>query len=220
MEVNTNQTIPSTPTKNPEPSDTNPLTKKKINILFIVVPVIILFLIVIGVLGYLYINLNRKYQNLQKDNNELQTELEKLTEYEQTLNEYENQIATLTSEKDSLISDKDQLTDEKNLLTDENNGLEKEKEALETLVNDYKTKIANIRKYNDFHDYVYYLIATKGFAGFTEAEYQTARAKASATGNKELVAIVDQIWYEHAGNPSEKFAAMMDEVIEGIYDNL
>lgn len=177
-----------------------------------------LFIITLGTFGYIYSGLNADNNRLKNINDELETQIEENqissdTEFQAKVDEYEAQIDDLEEENASLVSDKTTLGNEKA-------GLQTEIIGLNTQINTLTQKQANIRLYNDFLDYVYYLISMHGFVGFSEDEYNTARQKAAVTGNQDLVAVIDAMWYEGNGDPTTKFAAMMKEVIDGIYENL
>lgn len=126
----------------------------------------------------------------------------------------------LEDEKRNLEQENDTLRQEKKDLEEEIVTLEEQNTTLEAEVEDYKAKQAQIKAYNDFDEYVFYVVGIHGgFINLTEAEYQTARTKAEATGDQDLVAAVDSAWNDTHISQIIRFVNVMNEVIGGIDEN-
>ncbi len=180
----------------------------------IVIPVLILLMLIsaIGVISYLYYKKYNDYKSLYDEKIRVQNQLEE--EKNKTAVDYEDQI-------EELNSDIDTLTDEKDVLNTEKEALEEDKTELESSVSSYQTKQANISKYVNFLDYVYYVVGVHGgFSGLTEAEYQTARSKAQATGNANLVSAVDSAWNDTEVDQMVRFLNVITTAQNGIKANL
>jgi len=218
-----------------EESSMKPKEKKKMPKILYAIPIGILFLITIGVLSYLYLDkkndfkaLQSEKQSLQGEKQSLETELEKYVNYEETIAEYEETIADnakeikkLKSDIKKLKSQKSTLTSEKDSLTAENTQLEQDKQTLETQITEYEQKQATIALYNDFLSYTIDVVQLHGgFVNLTEAEYQTARQKAQATGDNDLVSAVDSAWNDTDIDQVTRFVSVLDAVSDGVAANL
>lgn len=96
-----------------------------------------------------------------------------------------------------------------------------EKTALEKQVNDNKAGSAKIKAYNEFSKYLNSVIEVHGgYSGWTEAEYQTARTKAQATGDSSFVTTIDWAWHRTDIDPTTRMIRVLKEVAEGIDSGL
>ena len=99
-------------------------------------------------------------------------------------------------------------------LTDENT----------TLKEQITTKDAGIAKanaYNAFFKYETAVIkAHSGFSGWTEAEYQTGRVKAQATGDTSFVNLIDWAWNRTDIDQVVRIIAVWEATAKGIEDNI
>lgn len=173
----------------------------------IFIPLVLLcsiFLISSIVLSLLYLRTNNEIdskkeevKSLEDDKKELEEEIEsletnikELEDVAEIKDEYEKEISQLEGQIENYISE----------------------EA------SYKNKLSKINLYNIVHHYIYDLvIAHSDGTPITEAEYQTTRAKAEATGDTTLVSAVDNAWYNRDGQPAVRFGGMMWEIVDGIY---
>ena len=187
-----------------------PKDPKKVKWVYIISAslICIFFLGTIGVSSYLLYKLNKENNSLKSDKATLEQQVE---EYKSSSSkeseEYEKQIAELEA---AAVLLNEQITT-----------LTSEKDSLNIEVDDYEKKQTNIKAYNDFNKYVYYVVGIHGgFINLTEAEYQTARSKAVATGNQTLVDAVDTAWTDTGTSQIIRFVNVMNAAIDGINANL
>jgi cell division protein FtsB len=184
----------------PFPGKKNPATEEKSNpkkgSIFIKIILAFLILILIagnGVLGFLYYKKVNAYKSLKDEKQALEEDKE------DTRSDLESENTELESENAELLE---------------------EKTTLEEEVADYEEKQETIKAYNDFNAYVYYVIGIHGgFINLTDAEYQTAKSKAEATGDADLVAAVDSAWNDKSISQMIRFVNVMNAAIEGIDEN-
>ena len=194
-----------------------PKTKKKISFkrilkygIFIVL--IITLVATSGVFGYLYYKKYEEYKALTTEKARVEQALE--DEKQKTAADYQAQIDEQEEEITSLTEDNETLEGEKETL-------EGEKTTLEDSVSSYLAKLAKIGKYINFLDYVYYVVGVhNGFNNLTDAEYQTAKAKAQATGDSNLVTTVDTAWNDVGGDQMVRFLNVVTAAQNGIKANL
>lgn len=166
------------------------------------------FIVIISISGYIIYKLNKNNNSLKSDKAALEQQIEEYkTSSTKTSEDYEKQIADLEA---AAVLLNEQITT-----------LTSEKDSLSSEVDDYEKKQANIKAYNDFNKYVYYVVGIHGgFINLTEAEYQTARSKAVATGNQTLVDAVDTAWTDTGTSQIIRFVNVMNAAIDGINANL
>lgn len=194
---NTDQHLPKTE-KETSVKPKQPVKEKKkfpwITILLLCFTLLVMVIAV--VMGYLYFTNRETYSNLLSEKNSL-----------------EDQIEQLQQEKNA-------ITEENATLEEEKTSLEEENASLESEITGYEAIQAQIKAYNDFDEYVFYVVGIHGgFINLTEDEYQTARSKAEATGDEDLVAAVDSAWNDTHISPIIRFVNVMNAVIEGIDEN-
>jgi len=194
-----------------------PKTKRKISFKRILkygifVMLIITLVATSGVFGYLYYKKYEEYQALTTEKARVEQALE--DEKQKTAADYQAQIDEQEEEITSLTEDNETLTGEKETL-------EGEKTTLEDSVSSYLAKLAKIGKYINFLDYVYYVVGVhNGFNNLTDAEYQTARSKAQATGDSSLVSAVDSAWNDTEVDQMIRFLNVITTAQNGIKANL
>ncbi len=99
--------------------------------------------------------------------------------------------------------------------------LNTQKTALETENKEMTDGIAVANAYNEFFKYMNSVIETHGgYSGWTENEYQTARAKAQATGSSGFVSTVDWAWHRTDIDPTTRILKVLQEIASGIENAL
>ena len=99
--------------------------------------------------------------------------------------------------------------------------MQKEKGELEEQIKTTNDKLAKIKAYNEFFKYLNYVIEIhEGFSGWTEAEYQTARTKAQATGDQDFVDLIDWAWNEESVDPLIRIIKVLKAIVSGIESGL
>lgn len=130
------------------------------------------------------------------------------------------------------ISEKDQKIAEQNLeiiklnksqSTNETSTSELQKTNAK-LVEENDNLKAGIKKalaYNDVFKYITAVIRTHGgFSGWTDAEFNTGKTKAEATGDANFVSTINWAWYEVSVPVVDRVTRVWDEIAAGIENNL
>ncbi len=170
----------------------DPVKSKRIFILMLILTIFFfLTSAVLGVMDYW------KYQSARTEKQELERRLE-------------NAAADLQKQISKLEQDKKDLAKEKL-------DLEKENSALKGQVASFNAKLNKVKTYNDCLNYVYTLIGIhNGFSDWTDAEYQTGRVKAQATGDSNLVSTIDWAWNSSTTDPIVRLVAVLKALSDGI----
>lgn len=112
-------------------------------------------------------------------------------------------------------------TSDKETLTAENTRLIKDKADLTTENTSLKAGKAKALAYNEFFKYLNTVIEThNGFSGWTDAEFQTGKTKAEATGDISFVSTVNWAWYETSIDPTIRVIRAWKEIVSGIQNAL
>ncbi len=120
----------------------------------------------------------------------------------------------LLSDKQSLES---RLAITKTMTTTPTATVDKEKVELKKEVASYKAGREKITAYNDFFKYMNQIVEThNGFSGWTDAEFQTGKSKAEATGDTDFVSKVDWAWYETSVDPLQRALGVWKSIADGI----
>jgi|GEM_PF-2433993 len=177
-------------------------------LLFLIVLVgMLVSLIGLSAFAYLYYGQREDSKDLGNENSSLQDEIEELEEQQDT------QVRDLLIQIEDLQATVAALEEDKVALQKSEADLKKSEAS-------YKSKAAQARQYNDvlgaLHDTI---VRHNGFSGWTEAEYQTGRSLALATGDQGLVDAVDDAWHDLDGDPVLRVARVLKEIIDGIYAN-
>jgi len=99
--------------------------------------------------------------------------------------------------------------------------LEKEKSNLEGQISSLKSKIKKANAYNEFYKYLNSVIEThSGYTGWTDAEFETGKQKAEATGDAPFVSTVNWAWYETSVPPYDRVLRTQKEIASGIENAL
>jgi len=168
--------------------------RKSKNVFIIMLVVSIVLFLGLAVLGYLFWQKNKSYTSLLVEKKTL-----------------ESQYSLISKDTVKQIAD----------LKTENANLKKENETLTASNKDKTTKMAKAKAYNDVLAYLIQIIqAHNGLNGWTEAEYQTGRAKAVATGDQSFIDIIDWAWNNQAIDQVERLTKVMDAMADGINSNL
>lgn len=178
-------------------------------IIFLIIFLVISF-ITSGVLIYLYYKQRKEANSLKDTSASLTAQVSSL----------EEQLADASLSSSEYLDSIDQLDSDLEEQEKDNNDLKADKAQLQEEIDDYEQKQANIKAYNDFFSYLHYLINLRGFDDYTEAEYNTAIAKAQATGDQGLVDAVNALASAPVGERTDEFATVLNEVTTGINDNL
>ena len=180
----------------------DPLKTKKV--LKIILVVAGLSLIGNGVLGYFYYKENKNSKNLvvQKQN-------------------MENQKNDLQKQIDDQFKDLEKSDEELNKTLDdlekENESLKSEKKDLENQISDFQEKITKAKAYSAFLKHLNAVIEThSGFDGWTDAEFQTGKSLAEATGDASFVTTVNWAWYETSIDSVTRAIRTLKEIQSGI----
>ena len=81
--------------------------------------------------------------------------------------------------------------------------------------------MAKARTYNDFFKYLNDITQVhNGYTGWTEAEYQTGRSKAEATGDGNFVSVIDWAWTATSTPQIDRMIKVWTAIDEGIGSNL
>jgi cell division protein FtsL len=150
----------------------------------------IAFFLTSGALGYLYYAKNRDYKNLN-------TAKQQLEEKNKSFEDLQKQIETITSDNKKLKTD----------ITDQASAQE--------------AKVKKAKAYNDVMRYFSSVVkAHNGFDDWTDAEYQTARAKAVITGDTAFVSTIDWAWNRHDIGDIDRAVGFWNAVADGIDNSL
>ena len=163
--------------------------------------IVVLGILVIGsgVLGYLYYKSRGEKDNLANQNKSL---LEQLSS---------------ASVSPSPTATSTELQSLKNRVS----ALEKEKSNLKGQVNSYKSKIKKAQAYNEFYKFLNSVIETHGgYTGWTDAEFETGKQKAEATGDASFVSTINWAWYETSIPPYDRVLRVQKEIVDGIENAL
>lgn len=182
--------------------------QKSKNVFIIMVGIVILLFLGLGVLGYLYYQKGKAYDKLMTEKKSLESEQSLLSK--DTL----GQIKQLNSENTKLKT-------ANKTLTDENTKLKSEKETLTTQNTEKDAKMAKAKAYNEVLAYIVQIVqAHNGLNGWTEAEYQTGRTKAQATGDQTFVELIEWAWNSTTIDQVERLAKVLDSIADNIGNNL
>lgn len=199
---------------------------KRILKIGILAVLIISLLATSGVLGYLYNKKYNEYKALTTEKARIEQALEDekqktAADYQAQIDGLEEEVENLTEENEGLTSENESLEQENATLEQGNTTLEQENTTLENSISAYQAKQTKITAYIDFLDYVYYVVGVHGgFGGLTETEYQTARSKAQATGDSNLVSAVDSAWNDTEVDQMIRFINVINAAQSGIKSNL
>ena len=112
-----------------------------------------------------------------------------------------------SKDKAALSAENAQLTKDKSSLTAENAAL--------------KAGKAKALAYNEFFKFLNTVIEThNGFTGWTDAEFQTGKSKAEATGDISFVSTINWAWYETGIDPDTRVMRVWKEIVSGIQNAL
>lgn len=177
----------------------DPIKSKRVFILMLILS-IIFFIASVG-LGYLYYAKHLDYQNL-------------LTE-KQALEE------KLANSQNDLQKQVDKLTEENQDLEKANAKLTKENTAFAKAQSTQTKKNKITKAYIDFLNYLAQVTGShNGFEGWTEAEYQHAHQIALRTKDNDFVETVEWAWNEETADPIDRLVRVLEEVYQGINDNI
>ena len=170
----------------------NQPAKTNVGMIVFLLLTIIFFLVAI-VLGYLY------YQKA-KASQTLTTEKERLEEQIASIPELQEQLDQLEAEKEDIAKDEDDLT---------------------TSNEDWTAKMESVEAYNSVLAYISNLLRVHGgFESWTNAEYQQGRKLAQATGDTNLVSVVDWAWNNKTISQTTRLRRVIDAVVSGITSTL
>jgi len=164
--------------------------RKSKNVFILMLVISIVLFLGLAVLGYFFWQKTKNYNSLLADKKAL-----------------ESQYSLISKDTVKQIAD----------LKTENANLKKENETLTAKT----AKMAKAKAYNDVLAYLIQIIqAHNGLNGWTEAEYQSGRVKAVATGDQSFVDIIDWAWNNQAIDQVERLTKVMDAIADGIGNNL
>lgn len=164
----------------------------KVGFVFTLILAIVLFL-ASGTLGYLYWH---KLDDRNKLDASKQQVEESLAKAQGDLTAANKQIGDLTVASDSSGQSISSL----------------QKQAA-----NYKTGMAKITAYKEFLKYYNSVIEThNGYTGWTDAEFQTGKTKAEATGDASFVSTVNWAWYETGVDVATRIIRVNREIVSGI----
>lgn len=177
----------------------DPVKSKRVFIAVLIISIV--FFVGTGVLGYLYYK-ERKLVN-EKQSAIIQKDQE-IANLQLQLDEY---TGSSESARESLKSQNDILKKSNKTLTDQ--------------VNDYKAKSAKALLYNEVLKYVNSIIeAHGGFDGWTDAEFQTGKTKAEATGDAAYISMINWAWYEKSVPPLTRALRFFKDTASAIENSL
>ena len=164
--------------------------------------------VVAGIVGYFC------YQALM-ENKGLVNDLENLK------NERQVSAADLKKENEDLTRKLQILEEQNKTLQNKEAACEKDKADLTTENKNYQDKIQKALTYNEFFKYENSIIELHGdFSGWTDAEYQTGRSKAQATGDSNFVSTVDWAWNRQDIDPFTRAVGVWKAIAAGIENSL
>lgn len=191
----------------------DPIKAKRTMIVLLVLS--IAFFVGVGVMGYFY---------YQKD-----SQYKKLTDEKKSLEDQKNKEVVDLQKQIADLNGTGKLSSESVLaLQKENEQLKKDstadKATIKDLTNQINAKKAGIAKavaYNEFLKYLNYVIEVHGgYSGWTDAEFQTGKAKAEVTGDAAFVSTVNWAWYETSVPQVDRIIRVNKEIVSGIENAL
>lgn len=173
---------------------------------WLVVALLIVLTAASVILALLYRDSNLKYKNLVEENKRLSNQPTSSPTASPKASPTPSPTASSSSQAD---------------LLKENADLKSENQNLKNTLADKNAKTAKAKAYNDFFKYLNDVTqAHNGYTGWTEAEYQTARGKAEATGDNNFVSIVDLAWAASSTPQIDRLIKVWKAIDEGIGNNL
>ena len=218
--------IKPTPSKKPTPAKKSGSSKLWNWQLITAVALSAVLLLSSGFLGYMYTKKKQGYDSALNDKTNLENEkaaLEDLLEKAEALSsasddELADQIDTLTESLTQADAKVLEYSAEIETLQGQLDVSEDDNDDLESQVASYRSKIDKIDKYNDFTAYMFDVLGVRLVTGTpaTEAEYQSARTKAVATGDQDLITAVDYAWNSSAFTTAAEVIVIMGIVSDGV----
>lgn len=106
-------------------------------------------------------------------------------------------------------------------LQKQNEELQAQKKSCDDELTSCAAKSAAIKKYVVFLDYLVTLIGSHGgLVGWTESEYQQGRKLVQATGDSNLLKVVDAAWANVGGDQIARLVSVFNTIIKGMNANL
>lgn len=170
----------------------DPVKSKKVFILMLILTIV--FFLAGGVLGFFYYKEHKNVKTLKTDKTNLETQLANSEK------DLQQQVADLKTANEKLASENKNLSDQ---------------------ITQNSARSDKIKAYNATLGYVADVVEIHGgFQGWTDAEYQTGRTYAQATGDQNFVNTVDWAWNREDVPAVERFVGFLRAVETGINTNL